>query len=300
MDTTKFSSRLSKPAMRFLSEAVDHSLTCGRRTAADFMRHFPPSAIMSALEGEPRLRATFLTALVGVREKTALRTPAEDAGRLLQAAIEEGDADADGVARTFEPDHRVRYLDGRKLWAFLTEGDFWKVSRSKDAQGHKTAQAHLAYMLDRGLSHGLISHADLIEGISIELIAEKLPRGELAKILRKAIDVGATGAAFKHVDLFDAAPSQVLVDHVALPHVFESVILPVARTAGYIEASDRVAPITQKMQLPEEAALVAASGPAAGPSTGPSEGEAAQPDRSTNPLGAGEADGHVALPRGLS
>ena len=260
METTSFISKLSKASTRFLSEAVEHSLACGRRTPADFIRHFPPGAIMSALETEPRIRAVFLTVLVGLRDKTALRTPSEDAGRLLQAALEEGDTDADGIARTFEPDHRVRFLDDSTLWAFVTEGEFWKVSRSKDAAAHKIAQAHLAYLIDRGLAHGLLSHTDLIEGISIELIAEKLPRAELAKVIRKALDIGHTGAPFKHVDLFDASPSSVLVDHIALPHIFESVILPVARAAGLVEASAGSAPWTRVEGTKVEGAKVEVKG----------------------------------------
>ncbi len=237
MENVGFVSKLNKPSMRFLSEALEHSLSGGRRTPQDFIRHFPPSSIMTALDEQPRLRSSFLTLLVGLREKTALRTPSADAGRLLQSALEERDTDADAITRTFDPDDRIRFLDPKKLWAFLTEGEFWKVSRSKDSAGHKIAQSHLAYLVDRALAHGLASHADIIDGITIELLGEKLPRGELTKIIRRAIDVGRAGAPFKHAEILEATPSTVLVDHIALPLIFDSVVLPVARTAGYVDAS---------------------------------------------------------------
>jgi hypothetical protein len=235
MENAGFSSKLSTGELRFLAEALEHSFACGRRTADDFIRHFPPETIMDSLDQQPRLRATFLAVLVGLREKTAIRTPASDAGRLLQAALEEGDTDPEAIVSTFEPDDRIRFLPPTRIWAFLTEGEFWKVSRSKDSAGHKMAQAHLAYLLERALAHGLVSHTDVIDGISVELLADKLPRAELTKILRRALDLGRAGTAFRQADFYEATPATVLVDHVALPQIFDTVILPVARSAGYVE-----------------------------------------------------------------
>ena len=230
-----FVSNLPQSPARFLAEVLDHALTNGRRTPADFIRHFPPSVIMVALDGVPQLRAIFLTMLVGVREKTALRTSSEDAGRLMQAALEEDDCDAESIVDVFNPDDRIRYLDAKQVWAFLSEGDFWKVSRSKDAAAHKVAQAHIAFMLDRGISHGLVSHADMFEGITVEVLAEKLPRGEMAKVIKRALSVGREGQPFTDRDLHSAVPSTVLVDHIALPVIMDGVITPMAKTAGYLD-----------------------------------------------------------------
>jgi hypothetical protein len=229
-----FVSSLSTGASRFLAEVLDNALRCGRRTPADFIRHFPPAAIMEALDGVPNIRATFLTVLVGLREKTALRTPSSDAGRLLEAALNEGDCDAESVVSVFTPDDRIRYLDAKKIWLFLMEGDFWKVSRSKDAGAHKIAQAHIAFMIDHGITHGLQSHRDLVDGITIDVLAEKLPRAELAKVIRAALSMGRDNHPYTERDLYGAVPATVLVDHVALPQVMESVVVPMARRAGYV------------------------------------------------------------------
>src|SRR5262249_4632138 len=158
------------------------------------------------LDAVPQLRAIFLTMLVGVREKTALRTSSADAGRLMQAALEEDDCDAESIVEVFNPDDRIRYLDPKLIWSFLTEGGFWKVSRSKDAAAHKVAQAHIAFMLDRGIGHGLVTHADMFEGITVEVLAEKLPRGEMAKIIKRALAVGREGQPFTDRDLHLAVP----------------------------------------------------------------------------------------------
>ncbi len=235
MEKAEFVSKLGTGELRLLSEVLDHALVSGRRTADDFIHHFPPSAIMDSLDQHPRLRSVFLTVLVGLREKTAMRTPSGDAGRLLQAALEEGDTDSEAIVGTFDPDDRIRYLPPQRIWHFLTEGEFWKASRSKDAAGHKMAQAAIAYFIDRALAHGLATHADIVDGISVELLADKLPRAELTKIIRRALDLGRSGTPFKQQDFYEASPASVLVDHIGLPQLFDNVVMAVARTAGYAD-----------------------------------------------------------------
>lgn len=237
MNAPGYASSLGSGPERFLSEAVEHALSSGRRTPADFLRSFTPGAIMLALEPQPTIRSQLLTVLVGLRERTALRTPAEDAARMLEVAIEEGDCDAESVLRVFEPDARVRFLDARQLWAFVVEGEFWKVSRSKDALGHRLAQATVAYLLERALGHGLISCADLFDGISVDVLAEKLPRGELAKALTRALAVGREGQPFTDRDLYSAVPASVLVEYVALPQIVDGVLAPMARRLGFLDGS---------------------------------------------------------------
>lgn len=233
--TQHFASSLSHGADRFLAEAVDHTLESGRRTKAEFIALFPPNKIMEALEAVPELRARFLTLLVGVRERTALRTPHQDAGRLLEAALTEGDCDPDAIVDVFDPDDRVRYLPARLLWFFVTEEEFWKVSRSKDPAGHKAAQRYVAYWIERGISHGLHTHQDIVDGITIEAMADKLPRGELAKTLRRALEMGRESLPYTESDLYGAVPADVLVDHIALAHLMDNVVLPMARRAKFLE-----------------------------------------------------------------
>src|SRR5438477_12658216 len=102
--TTEFVSGLPSANARFLAEAVEHGLRCGRRTSGDFLRHFPAGAIMQALDAAPQRRAELLTELVGVRERTALRIGTSEGGRMLQAALEEGDCDGDAIVRVPSPD----------------------------------------------------------------------------------------------------------------------------------------------------------------------------------------------------
>jgi hypothetical protein len=230
-----FVSTLPTEPMRFLAEATEHALRIGRRTPGDFIRHFPPTAIMTALDAVPALRANLLTVLVGVRERTALKTPSADAGRLLEAALQEGDCDALAIVDTFGPEDRIRYLDSKRMWSFLMEGEFWNASRAKDSANHKLAQAHIAYLIEHGLLHGLRTKRDVVDGISVEVLAEKLPRSELAKALKRALQMGREGQAFTDADLYAAVPPTVLVDHVALPVIMQSVIVPMGESAKFVE-----------------------------------------------------------------
>jgi hypothetical protein len=230
-----FVSKLTTGAQRLLAEAIEHSLRIGRRTPDDFIRHFPAMAIMTALDGEASLRANMLTVLVGLRERTAVKTPSSDAGRLLEAALNEGDCDAQAILTVFGADDRVRHLDPKKLWIFLMEGEFWNASRSKDPTNHRLAQAHIAYLIERGVVHGLRSKRDIVDGITIELFADKLPRSELAKALKRAIQMGREGQAFTDADLYATVPPTVLVDHIALPVIMQTVIGPMGESAEFVD-----------------------------------------------------------------
>ncbi len=230
-----FVSKLQKGPARFLAETLEHALANGRRTADDFIRHFPPGAIMTALDAVPKLRADFLVTLVGLKERTALKTSSSDAGRMLDNALQEGDTDAHSVVTIFSPDDRVQYLDARRIWAFLLEGEFWKAPRSKDGSVYRTAQAHIAFMLDRALAHQLISHEALVDGITIEMMAEKLPRNDMARIFKGALASGRGGKPFNDADLYNLMSSATLVDYVPLPHVMQTVVLPMASAAGLVE-----------------------------------------------------------------
>jgi hypothetical protein len=231
-----FVSKLTTGPTRFLAEALEHALRIGRRTPDDFIRHFSPMTIMESLDGAPALRANLLTVLVGVREKTAIKTPSLDAGRLLAAALQEGDCDPQAVVSVFSPDDRIRYLDPKKIWAFLMEGEFWNASRSKDSANHRLAQAHIAYLIDRGVVHGLRTKREVVDGVSVDVLAEKLPRSEIAKALKRALQMGREAQGFTDGDLYSAVPPAVLVDHVALPVIMQTVIVPLGEAAHFVDA----------------------------------------------------------------
>ena len=260
-DKGQFTSKLENPAQRFLAHVIEHCFEIGRRSAADFIRHFPAKAIMAALDRRPDLRADVLVPTTGVNHKVALRKTAESSGEDLQIALDEGVTSPADIVALFRPDDRVRYLENRKLWTFITEGEFWKTDKSKGA-GFDKAKAHIAFMLDRGLADGLLGHADLVDGVSVETMAQSLPREKLGEIITAALALGRDKKAFTDRDLLATAAAAVLVEDVSLVHIWETVIEPkIAVGHGLVEGKSGE---TTAVEGVEPARTKAAAGPTPG------------------------------------
>ena len=233
LEKQPFASKLDQGRQRFLAHAIEHALAIGRRTPEDFIRHFPPRVIMEGLAQKPSLRATILVEATGLKKKIAMKKSWESAATDLQIAIDEGETSAGAVVRVFEPDDRVRYLDLKKLWNFLVEGDFWKDSQ-REAQAQ--ARVHVAFLLSRALADKLLTHRDIVEGITLSEIAARMPKAELGKVIEGALLAGQRKAPFTEVELLEAMPLEVMVEYVPLPHIYDSVISPkIAETHGYID-----------------------------------------------------------------
>lgn len=228
-----FTSRLEQGRQRFLAHAIEHALAVGRRTPLDFIRHFPPHTIMEALAERKDLRASLLVPTTGLKLKIAIKKSWQSSADDLQTALDEGETDAKAIVSAFDPDDRVRYLDDKKLWAFLVEGQFW-MAPPKSAE-ITTARAHVAFMIDRALADKLITPRDVVDAISVAQMSSHLPRGELAKVIQAALDSGRTNKPFTDVELLAALPASVLVEHIPLAHIFESVLhTKVAAAHDYI------------------------------------------------------------------
>ncbi len=243
-----FESSLPQGRQRFLAHVIEHSLSVGRRTHDDFIRHFPPALIMEGLRDQPQLRANILVITTGVKTKIARKKNYESAGNDLQIALEEGEADAETIVTLFEPDDRVRFLDPKKLWAYVIEGDFW---RAKSGIDFDIAKAHIAFMLDRALKDELVSHLDIVEGMTVSKLAEHLPRIELEKIITAALMQSQKEKPFREEDLLRETPSTTLVEHVPLPHVWETVVEPkIARAHDFLHNLPSPGAIARKSEAP--------------------------------------------------
>lgn len=231
-----FSSRLRQGRQRFLAHVMEHSLHIGRRSPEDFIRHFPPEAIMKGLESQASLRANILAHTTGIKHKIATKKSWQSAAEDLRIALEEKETDAAAVIAAFEPDDRVRYLEDKKVWAFIVEGEFWSTSPKQEA--YAKAKVHVAYMLDRALIDELVTHRDIVEGITVEHLVMCLPKNELGKIIEGALSNAHRNAPFTEQDLLSTRPPRVLVEYVPLSLIYDSVIDPkIARAHGYTEAS---------------------------------------------------------------
>lgn len=249
---SKFTSSLGEGRQRFLAQVIAHGLDSGRRTPKDFIRHFPPKAIMLALESQPRLRANIVVPTIGLHEKIALKKSAAALGEDLQIALDEGVTDEEAIVSLFGPDDRVRYLDDKKLWAFLAEGDFWKATAAQGAE-LAVAKQHLAYIVDCARANGLVTDHDVVEGLTLDRVLELLPKGEIVKVVRAAVGAGRHGQAFDDEALLGTMPPAALLDHIPLALMWESVVVPrIAGPHGFLAhgpaAREAVAPPAQAAQ----------------------------------------------------
>ena len=267
MDASALRSKLEHGRQRFLAYAIEHAFQIGRRTPQDFIRHFPPRAIMEALALRPDLRASLLVPTTGLKHKIALKKTWQSAGDDLQSALDEGETVALAIVDAFLPDDRVLYLPDKKLWAFIVEGQFWKVTAKEDKVAYATAQQHIAYLLDRALQDGLITPRDVVDGIGVGELCNRLPRSEMAALFTAALDGGRKGTPFTDKDLLATLPPSTLVQHVPLTHIYETVLhARVAAIHAYLPAEEKP-PVVEAAPppppAPSEPAAAAAAPPAA-------------------------------------
>jgi hypothetical protein len=180
--TSETKSQLKTGAERFLAQAVGRALEENWRTPEDFLRHFKPLDIMSGLEKAPDLRAELLVKGAGVHEKIARRKSTSSAAEDLRIALDEQVTSPAEILALIPPDDRIRYLDRQKLWAFVTEDQFWANESQKDRGFDR-----MAFFLNAGLGESLITLQDLTDGVTFETISKRLPLAELQKVVLHAL-----------------------------------------------------------------------------------------------------------------
>jgi hypothetical protein len=271
-----FKSKLEHGRQRFLVYAIEHALEVGRRTPEDFIRHFPPKTIMEALSMRPDLRAGVLVPTTGLKARIALKKTWQSAGDDLQSALDEGETKPYQIVEAFGPDDRVSYLDNKKVWSFIVEGQFWKVTPKDDKAAFGVAQQHIAYLLDRALLEGLITPRDVVDAIGVNELCNRLPRSEMATLFTAALERGRAATPFTDKDLLAALPPSTLVQHVPLPHIVDTVLhARVAKVHGYL-------PDEPKPDAQAEAVAAPPTGEEAKPPEAPAAAAAIPPEPKTN------------------
>jgi hypothetical protein len=233
-----FESKLGDGRQRFLAHAIEHAFNVARRSAEDFMRHFPPEVIMEGMAAHPELRASILTQTTGLKRKIALKKSWQAAAEDLRIALTEGETDAVTIVSLLDPDDKVRYLPRTKIWAFLAEGGFWNVTVSRSNE-HRIAKEHIAFLLERALKDGLITHRDIVDGITVTELSVRLPKSELGRIIDGAVLAGREKKPFTDLDLWALLTAPVLVEHVPLTHIWSTVIAAkIAAVHGFSSGAD--------------------------------------------------------------
>lgn len=250
--TPPFESKLTDGRQRFLAHLIEHAFATSRRSAADFIRHFPPEVIMEGIAEHPELRASILSQTTGLKVKIALKKSWQSAAEDLRIALTEGETNAQSVVSVFNPDDRVRYLPRNKIWAFLIEGDFFNVTANR-TNDYRIAKQHVAFLLDRALNDGLLTHRDIVDGVTVTELSTRLPKAELGKIIDGALSAGRNKKPFTDLELWAALTAPVLVEYVPLPHVWSTVVVPkIAIAHGFSteSAAGQAAPAAKAQVTP--------------------------------------------------
>ncbi len=230
-----WNSALTKGRERFLAHVIDHGLEVGQRTPEDFLRHFPPMDLMDALRDQPRLRAEIVVFTTGTKQRIALKKSWQSCGEDLRIALEEGETNAQAVLDMLDLDDRVRFLDSKKIWSYVTENKFWNVAPANTKE-LELARTHVTFMLERALADQLLTHQDVVEGITLEELATRLPKSELGNIIKLSLENSRGNKPFTERDLLTAVPPSVLVNYVPLGTLWHQVIVPkIAERHGYAD-----------------------------------------------------------------
>jgi hypothetical protein len=223
------------PAGKLLSEMVQASLDRGLHTPQAFLDRFPADAVMSELADQPKLRARILTACLGLPEQTAERLKPPVAGAALETALQAGDTTASKVLENFHPDDRVRELPWAALWAFVSEGDWWK-------EPGELTHGFMRHALERAQAHGLMDANLWRDGLTIAKLAKQLPRELVEKLFERAASMGASGKPFSGAEIFSIVKPADLVASFDLAYLYDHVVLPLARRCHFLVETGSLPP----------------------------------------------------------
>jgi hypothetical protein len=235
--TEEFKSKLEGAAERYLAQQIVFALDNGWRTPEDFLAHFGPRDILQALTGADVLRSEILVGAAGVHERLASRKSVDSGAEDLQLALDEGLTSAAQVLGLFPPDDRVRYLDARKLWSFLTEHELSFTLPPDNERGR--AAGRIAFMVQDALDEGLISIQDFADGVAFEEMAKRLPVSDLQRLVSHALARGRAGIPFSEERMLEVIPLPALIANLPLDHVYNQVVVgKVARPALFVTDDD--------------------------------------------------------------
>lgn len=257
-------SELSEARERFLARVVDQALSDGFRTPDDFLRHFPPQALVESLAANDALRVKLLVAATGMHDKIAKKKSIPSAAEDLGLALEEGTTDSATILSLYPPDDRVRHLPAEKLWAFAMEDEFWKVT-SGDPD-HQRSASRLTFLLECALDENLITLRDMADGMTFQEIASCIPPEELQEVVKHALQIARADAPLTEERLLAVVPLKSLVSYLPLRHTFERVVIE--KVAGPCQLVD-AAMAVEESELSSAGAEPEVAGPSPAPSPPP-------------------------------
>lgn len=255
-------STLATSRERFLASVLHYALSEGWRTPEDFLRHFGPRTLINALAGDDALRVRLLVATTRVNERLAGRKTPASAAEDLSLALDEGLTTPAKVLALFPVDDRVRYLDASKLWAFLSEVEFWK-GESQDPEARERNVQRATFLVESALREGVLRLQDVADGIGFKRIANCLPRAELQRVVEHALSRARDGHQLTEEQLLEAVSLRSLMTHVPLEHIWNEVVLGrLARPLQLARTAPEEPPRSRRLPPPPPSRSKASSKPA--------------------------------------
>lgn len=243
-------STLATSRDRFLAAVLHYAGSEGWRTPDDFLRHFGPRILVNALASDDALRVRLLVATTRVNERLAMRKTAASAAEDLALALDEGLTTPAKILALLPVDDRVRYLDATKLWAFLSEVEFWKGDVSDPEQRDRFIQ-RVTFLIEAALREGVLRLQDVADGIGFKRIANCLPRAELQRVVEHALSRARDGHQLSEEQLLEAVSLRSLMHHVPLEHIWSEVVLGrLARPLQLIRSAPEEAPRSRRLPPP--------------------------------------------------
>src|SRR5690606_34706849 len=117
-------SQLESSGDRFLSLCLQNAVDDGWLNASDLSDEFPPSVLMSGLEGSTELRAKLLTEAAGVHERIARQKSTSAAAEDLQSALDARICTPETGLSLVPIDAMVQRLAPGSLWGLLIRDQF--------------------------------------------------------------------------------------------------------------------------------------------------------------------------------
>lgn len=291
-ESTRRSSEELSPGDRFLIALVERVEKEGWSSPSDFLRHFGPRTLLTALAREPALRVSVLVATTRVNERLAARKTDASAAEDLALALDEGLTDAAKVLSLIPVEAQVRHLDAAALWAFSTEGQNWS-DEQPDADARERAVSRLTFMLEAALGAGVLSLRDVADGIGLKRIAACLPQAGLRRVVEHALSQAREGYALTEENLLAAVPLPSLLRHVPIDSTWSDVMLSrVAEPLGLMPRTSEEEPSPRRVAPPPPPSRKGASQPAANESdaafraSSQSDGQAGTEDAATDDITA--------------
>ncbi|MDX2053773.1 MAG: hypothetical protein SFV15_15335 [Polyangiaceae bacterium] len=286
-----------KPGVEsFLGQFFASSLEKQWRTPADFLRHFGPTQLITALADAPEVRSRLLVEAAGVHARIAAKKSPESAIEDLQIALDEGVASAEMIVGLFPADDQARYLPRPQAWRYLIEQPFW-------SDGRADSVSRVTFVVSTAVDEGLLTLEQVLKSLNIDALVDVLPPAELRTIMRFGLELGRQNQAVTELGILELLSMEKLFGFSSVERLWQELIVElVAVPCGLVEASPATPspePTSKNEVRAPEGAGKATSAKAPGavaPSPATPTASAASADAVKAPASATTAEASNALP----